>query len=110
MIVILKPDVPSDGPEVREVLALAARYKSVSAKVHTVQGRTHGLVEIYLLGDTKTVDAEDFAAHPAVLRVVRISEKYRVIGRHQGQVEALGFEYNGVHFGAESFHVFPGLC
>ncbi len=110
MIVILKPDVPADGPEVRDVMLLVQRYAGVTAKVHTVQGRTHGLVEIYLLGDTKAVPAEDFAAHPAVLRVVRISEKYRVIGRHQGQVEALGFEHNGVRFGAGAFHVFPGLC
>lgn len=110
MIIILKPDISPDGPETRDVLAHVARYPAVTAKVHGVQGRTHSLVEIYLLGDTKAVPTEDLAAHPAVLRVVRISDKYRAIGRHQGRVDVFGFEVKGVRFGADAFHVFPGLC
>jgi 3-deoxy-7-phosphoheptulonate synthase len=110
MIVILKPDVAPDGHEVREIIAHATRHPGVRAMVHTVQGETHSLVEVYLLGDTKGIASEEFASHPSVLRVVRISEKFRVIGRHRAQVDALGFEHMGVRFGGRSFHVFPGLC
>ncbi len=110
MIVILKPDVAPDGPEVQELLAVAARYPKIHAKVHTYRGQTHTLTEVHLLGETKVVPSEPFAERPYVAQVVRVSEKYRILGRHQGQVEALGFDYNGVRFGQETLHVFPGLC
>ena len=42
--------------------------------------------------------------------MIRIRERYRTIGRHEGQAEAVGFEYNGIHFSQDSFHLFPGLC
>jgi len=32
------------------------------------------------------------------------------LGRHGGQVDAVGFEYRGVHFGQDTLNVFPGLC
>ncbi|HVO30446.1 MAG TPA: 3-deoxy-7-phosphoheptulonate synthase, partial [bacterium] len=38
------------------------------------------------------------------------AEKYRLIGRHAAQVEAIGFEYRGVRFGQDTLQVFPGLC
>ena len=42
--------------------------------------------------------------------MVRVRERYRSIGRHEGQAEGLGFEYNGIRFSQDSFHVFAGLC
>src|SRR5215472_3587674 len=110
MIVILKPDVPPDGPDVQSILAHAARYPGVTGKVYTYKGETHSLVEVHLIGETKHVPLEDFADRAAVARVVRVSEKYRLIGRHAGQIEALGFDYKGVHFGQDGFLVFAGLC
>src|SRR5579859_6006832 len=98
MIIILKPDVLAEGPEVRALLAEAGRFKGVAARVHTYRGETHSLVEVHLIGETKVVPSEAFSESPGVLRVVRVSDKYRLIGRHQGQVEALGFEYRGVRF------------
>ena len=41
---------------------------------------------------------------------MRITEKFRAIGRHDGQLESVGFEYNGVTFSQDTLHVFPGLC
>jgi len=65
---------------------------------------------VHLIGPTKAVPLEPFAERPFVVRVVRVSEKYRLLGRHHGQVEALGFEYRGLRFGQDTLHVFPGLC
>jgi 3-deoxy-7-phosphoheptulonate synthase len=120
MIIILRPDVPPSGDEVQSLLREAARYPGVSTKVFTNQGETHSLTEVHLIGETKVVPTEGFAALPFVMRVVRVSEKYRIIGRHQrsegsasgpsGELDSLGFDYNGVRFGQDTLHVFPGLC
>ena len=109
MIIILKPDVASDGPEIQELLTRASRYPNVVAKTHTYRGETHVLTEVHLIGETKVVPTDAFSEHPAVVRVVRVSEKYRILGRHDGQVEAVGFEYRGIRFAQDTFHVFPGL-
>src|SRR3954463_12109074 len=93
MIIILQPDVAADGPEVRELQALAARYPNLSTKVHAFKGEKHSLVEVHLIGETKIIPTEPFSERPFVTKVVRVSERYRLIGRHQGQVEALGFDY-----------------
>jgi 3-deoxy-7-phosphoheptulonate synthase len=110
MIILFNPAVDPDGPEIKDVLHHVDQYKGVTAQVHSVRGTTRSLTEIYLIGRTDTVSREALEQLPGVERVVRISEKYRVIGRHKGQVEALGFEYNGVRFDQDACHVFAGLC
>jgi 3-deoxy-7-phosphoheptulonate synthase len=110
VIIILKPDVLKDSEEVRQLLAVAARYPGVSAQVREITGATRTLTEVYLIGSTKVVPTEPFAEFEIVERVVRVSEKYRMIGRHQGQVEAVGFQYQGLTFDQESLHIVPGLC
>jgi 3-deoxy-7-phosphoheptulonate synthase len=45
-----------------------------------------------------------------VERVVRVSEEYRVLGRHRDERRPTWFEYNGVRFGQDNLHVFAGLC
>ncbi|HZR81757.1 MAG TPA: 3-deoxy-7-phosphoheptulonate synthase [Candidatus Binatia bacterium] len=110
MIVILKPDTPRDSDAVRAVVELAGRYPGVTSKVHEVTGATRSLIEVYLIGSTTTVPAEPFEELEAVERVVRVSEKYRIIGRHRGQVDSVGFTYQGLTFDQEGLHVVPGLC
>lgn len=110
MIIILRPDVVSDGPEVRDLLAAAARFPNIQSKVITNKGERHSLTEVHLIGETKVVPTEAFSELAGVMKVIRVSEKYRLIGRHQGQVEAIGFEYRGLRFGQDTLHVFPGLC
>ncbi|MDG2305366.1 MAG: 3-deoxy-7-phosphoheptulonate synthase [Candidatus Binatia bacterium] len=110
MIIILKPDVRRDSPAIQEVLDLAARYPGVTARVHVVEGSIRSLMEIYLIGSTQEVPLEPFQDLSAVERVVRISEKYRIIGRHKGQIESEGFQYQGITFDQETLHVAPGLC
>jgi len=110
VIIILRPDVDPSGPEIKQVLRQAEQYPGVEARVHEVRGETRSLVEVYLIGRTAGVPKEVFEEMPGVERVVRISQKYRIIGRHEGQVEAVGFTYNGVRFDQDASHVFAGLC
>ena len=43
-------------------------------------------------------------------RVVRVSEEYRVLGRHHDDKRPTYFDYNGVCFGQDNLNVFAGLC
>jgi len=110
MLVILSSQVNSQGKEVQRLLAEVAKYPGVSAQVHEVKGAIQNLTEVYLIGKTDTVSSEAVESLPGVERVVRISEKYRLIGRHRGQVDAMGFVYNGIRFDQDSCHIFAGLC
>jgi len=110
VIVILKPDTPRDSRAVKAVTDRAATFPGVTARVHEVAGSTRSLIEIYLIGSTSTIPTTAFEEIDGVERVVRISEKYRMLGRHKGQVDAVGFEYQGVVFDQDSLHVLPGLC
>lgn len=110
MIIIMSSEVGAEGPEVQRVLDHLKKYLDVSSKIHTVKGTTRVLTEIYLIGSTEKVDPEAILGMKGVERVVRISDRYRLLGRHKGQVEAVGFEYNGIIFDQDSFHLFPGLC
>ena len=110
MIIVMKSDVRPDSAAVAEVIRTAGRYPDVSTQVRTIEGATRILTEVYLLGPTASIPAVPFEEIAEVERVIRIRERYRSIGRHEGQVEAFGFTYNGVYFSQESFLVFPGLC
>ncbi len=110
MIIILTPDVAEDGAEVAAVLSIVARFPAVTPKVHAYRGAEHGVVEVHLVGDDKSVPEEPFRQLPCVVQVVRVSEKYRLIGRHGARIDAIGFEYRGLRFGQDTLHLFPGLC
>jgi len=110
MLLILHPDTDKFSSEYQETIEHLERLPEVSYKVHDIQGKQQKLTEVYLLGDTKKLIDEEIAALPAVERVVRISEEYRILGRHHDEHRTTGFEYNGVRFDQESFHVFAGLC
>lgn len=110
MIIVMRGDVRPESSAVREVVRMAEHYPDVKTRVRSIDGATRSVTEVYLLGSTAAVPNEPFEELAAVERVIRIREKYRAIGRHEGQAEAVGFSYNGVDFSEDSFHVFPGLC
>jgi 3-deoxy-7-phosphoheptulonate synthase len=110
MLIIFNSEVSSEGAEVKNLLSTINQFPGVSAQVHNVKGAIRELTEVYLIGKTDTVSRETLEHLPGVDRVVRISEKYRLLGRHKGQVEGMGFVYNGVRFDQDSFHLFAGLC
>ncbi len=110
MIIVMKADVRADSDEVRQIVDLAQSYPEVHTELHEIQGSTRSLLELYLLGSTGVIPTMPFEEFACVEKVVRITEKFRSIGRHEGRLEAVGFEYNGVHLGQDSLHLFPGLC
>ncbi len=111
MIIVMKDDIQPESREVAQVVQLVQRkYSGVRAEVRKIEGATRVLTEIYLLGPTSVVPQDEIEEYPGVEKTIRIREKYRSIGRHAGQAEAVGFEYNGVRFSDHDLHLFPGLC
>ena len=56
---------------------------NIKVRLHQEIGTLQTLTEIYLIGDTKPLAIEDMQALPCVERVVRVSEEYRILGRHK---------------------------
>lgn len=110
MIVLLGSNVAEHSEEYRLTLDYLSRLPGIAARVHKVQGAQQALTEIYLIGDTKTLSVEEVGALPGVERVIRVSEEYRILGRHRDEQRVSGFEYNGVPFSQDNLNVFAGLC
>lgn len=110
MILILKPGTLSDSPEYKQLLAHLANLAGITIRVHTEVGTEQTLTEVYLIGNTKALSVEDMQSLPCVERVVRISEEYRILGRHENDDRPTYFDYNGVRFGQDTLNVFAGLC
>jgi len=110
MIVILKADLTEKTPEYRQVLDYLAHKPNIKTRVHQEIGTLQTLTEIYLIGDTASLDKTEIESLPGVDRVVRVSEEYRILGRHKDDSRPTGFEYNGVKFSQDNLNVFAGLC
>ena len=111
MILVLDPNVAADGDDYRLLTTELARLPNVTFRVHREVGAEVTLTEIYLIGSTAALSVEQMQILPCVAKVVRVSEPYRVLGRHQqGDDRASSFEYNGVRFGQDTLTIFAGLC
>lgn len=110
MIVILEQGVTRSSPEFDSLMERLAALAGVQVRVHEEVGIQQTLTELYLIGDTATLVQADIEALPGVERVVRVSEEYRVLGRHRDEKRPTWFEYNGVRFGQDNLNVFAGLC
>jgi len=110
MIVLLHSDAEEDSIEVARTLDYLKNLPGIRLQKHIVKGKAQQLTEIYLIGDTKKLSKEEIEALPAVERVVRISEEYRILGRHKDDRRSIGFTYNGVLFDQDTINVFAGLC
>jgi len=110
MLVILHPDTEPESEAYRDTMAHLNQLRAVELLEHVVEGQQQRLTEIYLIGDTHAVDRDEIESLPAVERVIRISQEYRVLGRHRDERRVTGFDYNGVRFDQESLHIFAGLC
>jgi 3-deoxy-7-phosphoheptulonate synthase len=110
VIIVMKADVATDDPEVQRIVEFAQTFPGVKTELHQIQGATRSLSELYLLGSTGVIPTAPFEEFACVEKVVRITEKFRAIGRHDGGLDAMGFEYNGIHISQDTLHVFPGLC
>lgn len=110
MILILTPNTEPQESGYRQLLEHLNRLPSVKHRIHREVGTQQTLTEIYLIGDTHALTLDDMQSLPCVERAVRISEEYRVLGRHKDDTRPTSFEYNGITFGQESFNLFAGLC
>ena len=111
MILILRPNTDPEGSDYKILTSLLGRLPSIQFRVHREVGAEVTLTEIYLIGNTGALSVDQMQVLPCVEKVVRVSEAYRVLGRHQaGDDRPSSFEYNGVRFGQDTLNVFAGLC
>lgn len=110
MIVITKAGADSASKEFKNLIEYLENKPNIRTNIHRETGTQKTLTEIYLIGDTAALDSAEIESMSVVDRVVRVSEEYRVLGRHKDDLRATGFEYNGVEFSQDNLHVFAGLC
>jgi len=110
MILILSSNTNPDGNEYKQLLTRLAELPGIKTRTHVERGAEKTLTEIYLIGNTKALDAAEMANLPCVERVVRVSEEYRILGRHKDDLRPSHFDYKGVRFGQDTLNVFAGLC
>ncbi|UCC57453.1 MAG: 3-deoxy-7-phosphoheptulonate synthase [Gammaproteobacteria bacterium] len=110
MILILQADTDKNSDDFRQLMDHLSNMKNIQTRVHDEVGTQQTLTEVYLVGDTATLQIEDMESLPCVDRVVRVSEEYRILGRHHDEDRPTHFEYNGVRFGQDTLNVFAGLC
>ena len=110
MIIILKPNIDKQGVDYKNIIEYLAHLPGIQVRLHEESGTQQVLTELYLIGDTVPLSKEEINTLSGVERVVRISEEYRILGRHKDDGRATHFNYNGVRFGQDTLHVFAGLC
>lgn len=110
MIVILHPDTTENSASYIEAITYLQQIEGIELRNHVIQGSGQTLTEIYLIGDTHKLDQAEIESLDGVERVVRISEEYRILGRHKDKKRTTGFTYNGVQFSQDNLHIFAGLC
>ena len=110
MILILTPNIEPESPNYQQLMAHLSRLPDIQLRVHREEGVEQTLTEIYLIGNTSSIPTEAMKDLPGVDRVVRVSEEYRVLGRHRGDDRSSHFDYQGLRFGQDTLHVFAGLC
>ncbi len=110
MILILKADVDKDSTELKRLHEFLDNFPGLNIRMVELEGETRTVREIHLIGPTHNVPEEVLAAMPGIERVVRVSTKYRQIGRHDVNFVPVGFTYNGIRFDQEGLHIFAGPC
>ena len=99
MILILSPNIDPESDTYGQLMTQLSRLPNIKVRVHRVEGAEQSLTEVYLIGNTSAIAIEEMRALPAVERVVRVSEEYRVLGRHKEDDRPSHFDYRGLRFG-----------
>ncbi len=110
MILILKANTDTSGNAYSQLMNNLNELDGVTISTHSIKGAEQVLSEIYLLGNTGSLGIEEMQSLPCVERVVRISDEYRILGRHKDNERPIEFNYNGVLFSQQTLNVFAGLC
>ncbi len=109
MIIIMEPNITQESEEYKKLLEYLERFPHIKIKPMEHVGVTRKVLEIHLIGEDYMISQEEIENLPGVERAIRVTTKYRLIGRH-GALESFGFEYKGLSFSQDSFHIFAGLC
>lgn len=110
MILLLKPNIEVKSQEYQRLIDYLEKLSNIKFSIHRVRGAEQTLTEIYLIGNTAALSLDEMRGLPCVEHAVRVSEEYRVLGRHHGDFRPSEFTYNGVRFGQDNLNVFAGLC
>ena len=110
MILILKKDVDKEGQELKRIYEFLENFPGLNIRMVELTGETRTVREIHLIGPTHNVPEEVLGAMRGVEKVVRVSTKYRQIGRHDVNFVPVGFTYNGIKFDQDGLHIFAGPC
>ena len=110
MILILTPNIEPDSNNYQVLMDHLARIENIKVRVHREQGAEHCITELYLIGNTASIAMDYVKNLPGVEHVVRVSEEYRVLGRHKDDHRSSYFDYQGIRFGQDTLNVFAGLC
>jgi len=110
MLLILTPNIDPESDAYRQLMAHLGSLQNIQLRVHREEGVERSLTEVYLIGNTAGISLHDMRSLPGVERAVRVSEEYRVLGRHKGDNRDSHFDYQGVRFGQDTLHIFAGLC
>ena len=110
MILILTPNIEPDSDAYRQLMDRLSRLPNIQLRVHREEGTEQSITEVYLIGNTSSIPVENMTELPGVERVVRVSEEYRVLGRHHDDHRSAHFDYQGLRFSQDTLHIFAGLC
>ena len=110
MILILSDNTDPQSAEYLQLMESLERLPNIKTRTHRIQGAERSVTELYLLGDTKALQIDDMKSFPCVERVIRVSEEFRVLGRHKDDTRPTHFDYQGLRFGQDTLHIFAGLC
>jgi 3-deoxy-7-phosphoheptulonate synthase len=110
MILILSDTATPQSAEHEQLMQALSRLPGIQSRVHHVQGKERSVTEVYLIGNTKALQIDEMQSLPGVAQVIRVSEEFRVLGRHKDDNRPSHFDYQGLRFGQDTLHVFAGLC
>lgn len=110
MILILKPDIDEQSHEYKRLENFLEGLEGIESRIHKVRGAQQTITEIYLIGNTSALSLDEMRTLPGVEHVIRVSEEYRVIGRHKDDSRPAEFSYEGLTFSQNNLHIFAGLC
>ena len=109
MIIIMQPHVTKDSREFNILMEYLERFPHLKIKVFETKGVTRSVLEVHLIGEDYMISAREIESLPGVQKAIQVTSKYRLIGRH-GELDQIGFEYKGLVFDQNTFHLFIGLC
>lgn len=110
MILILKPNIHPTNNDYQQLMGHLRNIPNIQLRLHHEQGKQLRLTEVHLIGRTDKLSVDEMSRLPGVESVVRVSEKYRVLGRHKNDNRPTSFDYNGVRFSQDNLNIFAGLC